>query len=147
MAYLFTSKNQEILIDDEDVEFLSQFSWFLDKKGYARTNVGFGEHRTQILMHRLLMCPLPEEDVDHKNFCRSDNQKENLENLPLTVNRSLQRKIFSCGVYPRDGKFRAALPVSGKLTHLGTYKTFDLALLARVIAEIRHYGQPVQCLL
>ena len=66
----------QFFVDDGDFEYLSQFEWRVSS-GYAfsRNVPGF----RAVSMHRLLMnCHDDKCVVDHKNWCRYDNQRGNL---------------------------------------------------------------------
>lgn len=55
-----------------------------------------------------------------------------------------QPKLPSTGVASRGEKFISQIKVNGDVKYLGIHKTFDLALLARIIGEIRYWGEPTQ---
>lgn len=50
----------------------------------------------------------------------------------------------SAGIRFRGGSFVARINVCGKRIQLGSFKTFDLALLARVVGEIKYWGALAQ---
>jgi hypothetical protein len=79
MALIELTKGAFAIVDDDDVELLSRFSWQLNCQGYATANVGIGRaHVTHERMHRLIMRPPDGIDVDHINGNRLDNRKCNL---------------------------------------------------------------------
>lgn len=84
-----TSRGQsfEVVVDAHTQDDLNNYSWGIDKGGYAKTGKAMGEY----LMHRYLWVkhkgPIPDGlSIDHINNNRIDNR---LENLRL-ANQSLQ---------------------------------------------------------
>jgi len=78
-----------VLLDDEDYLTWNQFLWGRHH-GYACADFrNPGKKPKRLYMHRLIMNPGPWEQVHHKNRCRRDNRKENLE--VLSVEEHLQR--------------------------------------------------------
>lgn len=102
------------LVDDEDYDELSQFSW-RNHLGYAaRTTSRKTGKRTTVLMHRQLTEFAGE--VDHINGDRSDNRRENLRivsrlqncaNTPARSENCLGYKGVSFD--KRKGKYRARI--------------------------------------
>lgn len=66
------------LVDDEDYESLSIRKWWVNADGYAITRARRGRGSPMVLMHRLLLCPPANLQVDHINGNRLDNRRCNL---------------------------------------------------------------------
>ena len=69
------------LVDDEDFEFVSQWVWFASLNSgnyYARRDVRIGGIRHRIYMHRVLAGSAPGQNVDHRDHCTLNNQRQNL---------------------------------------------------------------------
>lgn len=62
------------LVDEERLQELSSYNWYLRKDGYIRADIG---RRGFVYMHRLVFGPTSVM-VDHKNRNKQDNRKENL---------------------------------------------------------------------
>ena len=66
-------------IDLEDQELVNQYSWYLTSTGYwatrAKTNSPVGIPGDIIYMHRLIMMPPKELEIDHINRDKLDNRK------------------------------------------------------------------------
>jgi hypothetical protein len=104
-------------------------------------------------MHRLILGILdtPEIRPDHKNRNRQDNRKDNLRPATFSqnaINRSLQSNNNSgvVGVHARNdykgySKWRSKLEFEGKTYNLGSFKTFDEAVVARLNAEKEIFGE------
>lgn len=71
----------------------------------------------------------PELPIDHINGVKDDNRWLNLREVPTKVNLQNRHKpnvtnsTGLLGVFPRNGKFKAALWSDGKSRHLGTFDT------------------------
>lgn len=76
-----------VLVDNEDFELLSKYSWYSDSHGYAITSKKPNGKRIRILMHRFIMSPSKGMEVDHKDRNRLNNQKSNLRICTVTQNR------------------------------------------------------------
>lgn len=72
----------EVLVDDEDLEWLNQFRWYLTPDGYIQRNLlrSLGEPRGTIRLHRQIMgCTTGDGRVaDHLNGEPLDNRRQNL---------------------------------------------------------------------
>lgn len=69
---------QEILVDDEDFEFLSLFVWKVMLKVKTYSDVQSTHFGKIVRMSRMVMKAQPGQIVDHKNGNTFDNRKENL---------------------------------------------------------------------
>ena len=79
MKFIPLTKNQFALVDDESFDYLNQWKWKLDSKGYAvRQTSRKLPPRKNIYMHREIVKTPEGMFTDHKNFNRLDNRKENL---------------------------------------------------------------------
>ena len=68
-------------IDNEDVEKVRKYKWYIDKNGYIKTGVN-----NKIFLHRYIMnCP-DELVVDHINHDKTDNRKCNLRICSVSEN-------------------------------------------------------------
>lgn len=76
-------KGKFALVDDDDYEKVSAHSWFL-VGGYAK--MSHGE-----FMHRFIMNPDQDMTIDHLNFNKLDNRKNNLRECSLIENVKRKR--------------------------------------------------------
>jgi hypothetical protein len=51
-AVIISSKNQEILVDDNQWHRLSKFTWFVSSAGYAISHTGKTNNKRGFIMHR-----------------------------------------------------------------------------------------------
>ncbi|MGG1598512.1 AP2 domain-containing protein [Paenibacillus naphthalenovorans] len=89
------SKGKFALVDDEDFDLVSEFTWQavqIHKVWYAITTV-YRDGKSQTLyMHRLIMNPKPGQEVDHKNRNGLDNRRSvNLRIVDHATNQHNQR--------------------------------------------------------
>jgi hypothetical protein len=124
------------MVDPEDLEYLSQWTWRLSSEGYAvRGYVDRGRRRTEY-MHRLLCDPPPGFVVDHINRDRLDNRRGNLRAVTASENnlnaKDRQRRSRSRGVYwhNKARKWYAQGSWAGVRKHLGLFETEEEAAQA-----------------
>jgi len=143
MKKITLTKGLTALVDDENFDYLNQFTWCsCGKKGkeYAfrmQWNKLTKEYNS-ISMHRLVMKAGTGEMVDHKNGFRLDNRKENLRFCTHSTNLMNSRKRLGCssknkGVYcdvRRRKKWNAYINFNGKRIHLGCHTTETEAAIA-----------------
>ncbi len=135
----------EVLIDDEDLSLVNQFTWTTVKTGnnpYVRGWV----NGSQVLIHRLIMGAPKGAVVDHINHDPFDNRRSNLRICTTQQNVAHQRKLRKSrsqfkGVYPRaNGRFQAVICVRYKLIALGTFSSEIEAAQAYDAAAKRYHG-------
>lgn len=138
------------LVDDEDYEELSQYSWSATRnaKGktwYAkRTAYEPGRGCASVLMHRQILGTPAGVVVDHENHNGLDNRRRNIRDCSRSqnaVNFERPRAIAPYRGLTRQasGRWRAVITSGGCRTGLGTYDTAEEA--ARIYdqaARARH---------
>jgi len=83
------------LIDDEDYEYLNQFKWSINSRGYVtRTERREGRRYTTTQMHREIMNTPKGLVVDHWDHNGLNNQKSNLRNCTYKENSQNSKKFF-----------------------------------------------------
>lgn len=91
------ASGDKLLIDTEDYDSVIRYSWCLIRSGrtkiikYARARV----NGSKILLHRFLMNPPPDRDVDHKNHNGLDNRKHNLRMCTDSQNRGNRKSNYN----------------------------------------------------
>ena len=159
MKVIYTKKREEILVDDEDFEFLSQYTWHLvtSQRIYktVKTSVPIQElkegklivrYKSKTLSHILLGSPEP--DVwDHQDGNPLNNQRNNLRKLSRLRNSHNQRKRSGSttsafkGVCLRDnGTWISRIMANGKRKELGYYSSELDAALAYNAACVFYHG-------
>lgn len=136
------------VIDDEDFDKVNQYRWHLGNNGYIRTFVGGRKHAKCILLHRLIMDPADDLEVDHRDGDKLNNCRANLRISTRNQNaRNLRRhKQFSSrfkGVSwnARQSMWYARIQVNRKTIHLGQFSSEIQAALAYNEAALQHFGE------
>jgi len=127
MQQIALTKGKIAFIDNEDYDFLMNWTWHYTKAG-ASTKIGHYKYRHTLLMHRLIMNANDIEQVDHVDNNRLNNQKYNLRKCTLQQNQFNKPKrenvssIFKGVSYCKQtGKWRAVIEHNSKTIHLGRF--------------------------
>lgn len=146
----------EVLIDDEDYAWLSQWQWhaagtpipYVRRMIYTPRPEG-GRTSIALPIHRQIM-GLEQGDplqVDHINRDTFDNRRQNLrvvtkaQNAQNTGARPGSSSVFRGVGWDRDtSKWRAYAMIEGRLRHLGRYD--DEREAARVASDYRRLHMP-----
>lgn len=141
------TKGLVALVDTEDFDLLSPYSWRADgsddrRRGlYAVADI---DGRT-VRMHRLIAGAQPGQRVDHRNHDGLDNRRRNLRlctnqqnarnRRPNTVSQSGMK-----GVSVSRGRYQVSICIDGKAQYLGLFADRYLAALAYDDAAAAHFG-------
>jgi hypothetical protein len=150
----------EVIIDESDYEFLSQFRWYKSLMGYACTPKARSIRPTKpklnsILMHRILLNAERGQVIDHINGNPLDNRRENLRVCTTKQNVRNRKKSESGrektssiykGVSLRkaDLKWCAFIHENRKSIYLGAFSSEQEAAAAYNQAAIRYFGEFAQ---
>lgn len=133
------------LVDDRDYEFLSQWKWNLDKRGYV---VRTGTKNQHIYMHRYLLCTPQNYLCDHKDGNPLNNQKNNLRNCSENQNKQNKgipktNKSGYKGVHwsKAANNWVAQIRYKNKPVYIGTFNNARHAGLAYDLWAKDIYGQ------
>jgi hypothetical protein len=146
------------LVDDEDYDYLNQWTWNVSK-GKLDTlyvvRIKCGKTRKDqktISMHRTIMNFPKDKVVDHIDHNALNNQKSNLRICTQTQNKRNSRKRNKCkssykGVYCRNQKEKrnklwvARINVNNNVIYIGGYKTEKEAAIAYNEAAKKYFGE------
>lgn len=145
------TKGQVALVDDDDFDRLSQFSWYAQPhRGtfYAQRTIYSDGKRRTIHMHHEVLGVQPYERIDHRNRNGLDNRKQNLRTATHSQNqwnRGPQANNASGfkGVYLDrcTGRWQAEIRFQRKRIHLGRFASPELAARAYDAKAIELHGQ------
>lgn len=140
MALLPLANGGHARVDDDLVDFLSQWTWWRDSKGYAVRR----ERRRAILMHRVVMGAGPGQEVDHKAGDRLDNRRDSLR-FARPLDQAANRVKPAASASPYKGvrvwrrRFIARIR-RGRLLHLGSFPSAHQAAVAYDVAATLLFG-------
>ena len=137
------------LVDDQDFDLVSRFSWYTMRSYetlfYARAVLS---GRSRIFMHRLILDAPNGLVVDHVNRDGLDNRRTNIRICTMSENMRNQTRHrdgsskFKGVSWDQDrGKWRASLRVNGKTYNLGRYFSEEKAAMAYDKFALEQFGE------
>lgn len=138
------TKMVEVLIDKDDYNKVSKYTWKLNEEGYI-----YGTYKGKhTYIQRVIMNTPKDYDTDHINQNKLDNRKCNLRICKHSENIRNRRK-YSCnnsgfkGVYlhKKSYKWKTYIRNEGKTINLGTYNKLEDAVKVRREKEIELFGE------
>lgn len=131
-----TGRYSTAMIDDEDYDRVSKFTWYLSKNNYVYCT----KWKLNLYLHRFIVNAPKGSVVDHIDRNQLNNQKSNLRICTQVENgnnrgRNKNNKSGYKGVSFIEGRFlskpwRANLKYNGVVHNLGNYSTPEEAALA-----------------
>lgn len=138
----YTSKGEQFYFDIEDYTKIKDYIWYIDHRGYVRTNLNGGTR-----LHRLIMESKNDKMIDHIDGNKANNRKSNLRFVTNSQNQMNRDKPSNNtsgvkGVYwhKNKHKWQANLQVNGNLLYLGMFDDKEEAVKARKEAELVCFG-------
>ena len=144
MKEIELTKGMVAIVDDEDFEYLNQFSWYLSSHGYAVTNCASMKHT---YMHRLINNTEQGLLTDHIDMNKLDNRRCNLRTVDKrgnSINRLIQPNNTSGhrGISwdKHANKWEAYIWKYGHKIRLGCFSNIEEAVLVRQKEETLNYA-------
>ena len=151
MRKIQLTQGKVALVDDEDYEWINQWSWCagLSRKTGDFYAKGWGGTGRMTSIHRIVMNAEVGDEVDHQNHNTLDCRKVNLLLTKRSGNAKnilLRRdnKSGVCGVFwdKRCGKWRVSLQCNNEFIHIGRFKSKEDAIEARRHANVLYGFHP-----
>jgi hypothetical protein len=139
------SRGMTALISDEDYDRVAQFKWCVMKVQGTTAYAGRYFKGTYMALHRFIMSPPDDMQIDHINRNGLDNRRENLRICTASqnqANRACKSKASGYhGVTPDRGKWKAHIEFKGQHFNLGRYVTAEGAARARDAKAAELFGE------
>jgi hypothetical protein len=130
VTIILLSNGYEVIVDDDDYDYLSRWRWKRNAVGYACRTIYIRGKFTLLLMHRLINKTPEGLFTDHINRNKLDNRKSNLRTVTKRINNrnqglgSRNTSGFKGVNFTKDKKWRAyGKDEYGKFIHLGQFNT------------------------
>lgn len=140
-----SNTNKEFLFDLEDYDKIKNICWYENKNGYMvnRTN------NKTIYLHKMIMNILDNNEIiDHINRNPLDNRKENLRIATIRENsmNGSKRNTNKSGIIGvcwgnNERKWISYITVNYKHKHLGRFDNKKDAIISRLNAELKYFGE------
>lgn len=139
-------KDKFFQISPRDYPLIQKHTWWIQtsKKFYVRTSI----HKKYIFLHRLLLKPTRDQEVDHINGDSLDYRRENLRICTHQQNRwNTSKRKDSTNKYrgihfdKRSKLWRARIQANGIRHYSGYYKSEEAAANAFNLMAIAYHGK------
>jgi hypothetical protein len=144
-------KGYDVLIDDEDVDKVSNYKWCklkIPKYIYFCRSYKTGTKSKTMLLHRFITNAPKGTIVDHINGNTLDNRKCNLRFCTIVENsRNRKRNMMNISGYKgisfkkRNNKWQAQIEVNQKAIYLGIFNTPEEAYKAYCEASKKYHKE------
>jgi hypothetical protein len=138
MKEIALTQNKVALVDDEDFDHLNQFKWHV-ANNYAHRTICSQKRKHTISMHRTILNPKDDMEVDHIDGNGLNNQKLNLRIVTHRQNGQ-NLHIKKTSRYPgvhlmnvekyKSKPWRAQIRIEGNLKNIGQFATEEEAFTA-----------------
>jgi hypothetical protein len=129
---------ENVLVDEQDRPVLEAVGkWYIDNTGYCRRTDN--KNKKTILMHRVIMNPPPNMEIDHINGNRQDNRRCNLRIVTKQQNAFNRPRVKGYSWHKSSNKWQAYICLNGKLQYLGSYSNEQEARDAYLAAKEKHH--------
>jgi hypothetical protein len=147
MMIIETTQGHIIMVDDQDYDRLSKFTWHIsrdNRTGYQQVRAM--KDGKKIKMHRFILgLTDPKVICDHIDGNIFNCQRSNLRACTHRQNMMNRRKRKGTspykGVIKRGQKFEAHIKIPEKRLYLGIFVTQELAAQAYNRAAVKYFGE------
>jgi hypothetical protein len=135
------------LVDQDDLPELKQHRWFGYLGGSGRYYASTMIDGRRVYLHRLLMAPPSDMEVDHINGDSLDNRRANLRTVTHQDNQRNRRAGYGRtgirNVYrTSDGFYEVKLNPKGGAIRAGRFRSLGDAERAAEQLRLAHFGRP-----
>jgi hypothetical protein len=135
-----TTCGTDVIVDDEDFEYLNQWEWHLNSKKavhkYAERKVYGNGKQKHILMHRLVNKTPEGLMTDHINHNTLDNRKSNLKTVTSHSNQLNRKGLQSnnksghsnVSWHKSTKKWQVSYTLMGKQVYIGVFENKNQAI-------------------
>lgn len=149
IARIPLTRGLEALVDAADAHLVGGVNWCAcpsRKTFYAHRTVSFEGTQQKVILHRLLMSPPEDMQVDHINGNGLDCRRSNMRIVTLqqnNMNRGIRvsNRSGMKGVSRQGNRFRAEIQSAGRKTYLGLFATPEEAHAAYCAAIATHHSE------
>lgn len=153
IAFVTLTKGYTAVIDAADAPLVGAWNWCAMVKNhtvYARRPgaMDANGNRQTIMMHRVIMNPHDDLQIDHRDGNGLNNRRTNMRVSTNSQNQHNQRTRddntsgFKCvNWHKHTGKWQARIMLNGKRHHLGVHATPEAAHKAYCDASTRMHGE------
>jgi len=146
MKRISLTQGRFALVDNEDFNWLNQWNWCVNSENMVMRGKTINGRLKMIVMHRLIMQPPADLQIDHKNGDRLDNRRSNLR--ICTGSQNCMNRVATTkgttgykGVTKIRNKYRANIKLEGKKIHLGYFNDVKEAALVYNKAAKKYFGE------
>lgn len=152
VKYIEMTNGGVAMVNEDVYQFMNQFKWYRSSEGYpTMSRTGNGGIKHSVKMHHLVLGMEPGRTavVDHINFVKMDNRRENLRICTQSQNskhipgwRNKKSSIYK-GVFPRIGgkKWRVIVCCDKKRYSVGDFNSETEAAMAYNDAALKLFGE------
>lgn len=147
MKLIPLTKGKFANVDDEDYEWLNQWTWCI-RNGYASRTYKLSGKDYSIYMHRLIANTPLGMETDHIDRNKLNNQRINLRKCSATENLQNSRKhkdnksgYKGVSYHNQCGKWTARIKANGIYKHIGLFANPEEAAHAYDEAARKYYGE------
>ena len=151
IATIPLTKGKSAIVDTASLEIVGGVRWHFipySDTGYAGTTFTKDGKRKVIRMHRAILSPPDDKEVDHINGDGLDNRLANLRIVSREQNQrnSKRRSDNTSGfkgvsLHGKSGKWQARIRIDGKQKSLGIFRTKEEAHKAYCDASKKYHGE------
>lgn len=136
--------NINFIIDTEELDKIKNYTWEISDSGYIYCRYTNNYKTNRIYLHKIIANT--NQECDHINRVKLDNRKCNLRtcnNKENSRNQSLKtsNKSGVIGVRSIRNKWESRIMVDGRVVYLGLYNNLIEAIIIRLQAEIKYFGE------